>query len=83
MEINLSQEEVTKLREIKERTEKLIVDLGDVSIQKTRLELLEESLKEELKRIITDEQVISQEFLTKYGAISVNIEKGTAFKIDQ
>lgn len=83
MEINLLQEEVTKLKEIKERNDKLVVNFGEVAIQKARLDLLEQALKEELKEISVKEQAISDELVTKYGPISIDLEKGTALKMSQ
>lgn len=81
MEVNLLQEEVTKLKEVKERSDKLVIDLGEVAIQKARLELVEESLKQELKKVVEAEQSISEELVAKYGAVSVDLEKGVAYKL--
>lgn len=83
MEINLLQEEVSKLREIKERNDRLVISFGEVAIQKARLELLQQALTEELKDISSKEQGISDELVTKYGPISINLEKGTALKMSQ
>ena len=81
MKINLLQEEIDQLKNIKQKTEKLALDLGEVSIQKARLEILEGALKEDLKQIMLEEQEVSDSLIKKYGAISINIEDGTALKI--
>lgn len=81
MKINLLQEEIDQLKNIKVKTEKLALDLGEVSIQKARLEILEGALKEDLKQIMLEEQEISDNLVKKYGAVSINIEDGTALKI--
>lgn len=82
MEINLQQQELDQLKELKEVTNKLVANLGDIATQKIRLEIIEDSLKEELKQLMTREQNLSETLVQKYGPISIDLDKGTATTIN-
>lgn len=81
MEIKLLQEEVNEIKQIKERTAQLSTDLGEISLQKLKLEIIESALKETLKNLIVEEQKLADDLFNKYGDISVDVEKGIATKI--
>lgn len=83
MEINLLQEEIDRLKKVKESSEKLTAEIGSLAIQKARLEILEQSLKDDLKDVMIEETSISQELLGKYGPVSIDIEKGIAITLEQ
>lgn len=83
MEINLLQEEIDRLKKVKESSEKLTTEIGSLAIQKARLEILEQSLKDDLKDVMIEETSISQELLGKYGPVSIDIEKGIAITLEQ
>lgn len=83
MEINLLQEEIDRLKKVKETTERLTAEIGNLSIQKARLEILEQSLKDELKDVMIEESSVSQDLIGKYGPVSVDLEKGIAISLQQ
>lgn len=83
MEIKLQQEEVSQLQELKEVTNRLVANLGDITLQKLRLELIEEKLKEELQQLMIKEQTASEQLVQKYGPISIDLEKGVAISMNQ
>jgi hypothetical protein len=81
MKINLLQEEIDQLVKIKERTEKLVANLGEIAVQKARLNLVEQAYLGELQELMIEEESASESLVKKYGPVSVNIEDGTATKI--
>jgi hypothetical protein len=78
MEISLQQEELAQLQELKEVTNRLVASLGDIALQKARLEIIEAGLKEELRELMLKEQTASEQLVQKYGPISINLERGIA-----
>jgi hypothetical protein len=81
MKINLLQEEIEQLTKLKQRTETLTAHLGEIALQKTRLEIVEQTYKEELREIMILEETTSESLVKKYGPVSINIEEGIATKI--
>ena len=64
------------LRELQGQTDKIVFSLGQISIQRERLNQSENQLKEELKNIDLKESELGKEFATKYGVGNVDIETG-------
>ena len=73
----LTPDESTQLQELKIETDKLIVELGEVSLQKIGLELREKELKKKVEELAKKEDTITQTLTEKYGSISVNLENFT------
>ncbi len=82
MEISLQQDELQQLRDLKQATEKLVANLGDITVQKIRLEIIEEGLREELRQLMAAEQSTSETLIQKYGPISIDLEKGLAVSMN-
>ena len=56
--------------------DKIVYSLGQISIQRERLNMSENQLKEELKKIDQKEAELGKEFASKYGVGNVDIETG-------
>lgn len=81
MKIDLLQEELTELKELKEQNDLLILSLGEIMLQKIKLDQTEQALKNEVNILAKREQEISEKLIAKYGNISVDVENGVATKI--
>lgn len=81
MEINLLQEEIDQLKKIREKTEKLTLSIGEIAVQKARLDFIEAALKEDLRELMLEEETLSDTLVKKYGPVSINLEKGIATEI--
>jgi|TARA_B100001778_G_scaffold77521_1_gene62554 hypothetical protein len=64
------------LRDLQGQTDKIVYSLGQISVQRERLNMSENQLKEELKKIDQKEAELGKEFATKYGVGNVDIETG-------
>jgi len=64
------------LRELQGQTDKIVYSLGQITIQRERLNMSEKQLKEELTKIDQKEAELGKEFATKYGVGNVDIETG-------
>jgi len=64
------------LRDLQGQTDKIVYSLGQISIQRERLNMSENQLKEELKKIDQKEAELGKEFASKYGVGNVDIETG-------
>lgn len=65
----LTPEEVTNLKNIREKRIKLTESFGILEMQK-------ETLKEELKLLIQEEEILGKTLQQKYGNGSIDINKG-------
>ena len=64
------------LRDLQGQTDKIVYSLGQITIQRERLLMSEDQLKEELKKIDQKEAELGKEFASKYGVGNVDIETG-------
>jgi len=64
------------LRDLQGQTDKIVYSLGQISIQRERLNMSENQLKEELTKIDQKEAELGKEFASKYGVGNVDIETG-------
>ena len=64
------------LRDLQGQTDKIVYSLGQISIQRERLNMSENQLKEELTKIDQKEAELGKEFAAKYGVGNVDIETG-------
>lgn len=72
----LTQEELQKLKEIKQQVISVASALGEIEYQKVILQIEHERLSTEVKKIKDAEQVILREFGQKYGDGIINLETG-------
>ena len=70
------EKDLQTLRELQGQTDKIVYSLGQITIQRERLNMSESQLKEELTKIDQKEAELGKEFATKYGVGNVDIETG-------
>ena len=78
--IKLEQEEIQKLSQVQEKQQNFVVELGRLEYDMTLLELQKEKIQEAIEQALQESQVLAQELEAKYGAGTINIEKGEFYK---
>ena len=78
--VKLEQEEIQKLSQVQEKQQNFVVELGRLEYDMTLLELQKEKIQEAIEQAVQESQVLAQELETKYGAGTINIEKGEFYK---
>jgi hypothetical protein len=71
-------EEVLKLKEFRDRNTQYSSILGELSMQKVRIELEEEKVKKELEKFFTEEVLYTRGLEEKYGLVAIDLEEGVA-----
>lgn len=72
----LSEEEMSKLKDLRSRFQVLTQNIGNNEVQILSLELQKEAYMDELKSIKQQELVLAQELEEKYGQGTVSLETG-------
>ena len=72
----LSQEEITQLKNVRERRIQLVESFGILESRIQEINLQKETLKEELKKLIQEETNLGKTLQQKYGDGSIDLEKG-------
>jgi stress response protein YsnF len=72
----LTPEELQQINLIKNDALEVASSLGELEYQKMVIELDQEQLKAEIKRIKQKEKEVFEEIRSKYGNVSINIETG-------
>jgi len=72
----LTPEELQQINLIKNDALEVASSLGELEYQKMAIELDQEQLKAEIKRIKQKEKEVFEEIRSKYGNVSINIETG-------
>lgn len=72
----LTQEEVNKLKELKQEFQDLTDVAGKVEIQIMNLELQKQTIKANLQQIQQKELVLAKELEEKYGNGTISLESG-------
>ena len=78
--VKLEQEEIQKLSQVQEKQQNFVVELGRLEYDMTLLELQKEKIQEAIEQAVQESQVLAQELETKYGAGTINIEKGEFYQ---
>ena len=78
----LSEEEKTVLLEIRQKTQALIAELGEIELIKLQLEDRHDSAKTFLSELKTQEQEFTKSVFDKYGKVNVNPETGEITPMD-
>jgi hypothetical protein len=78
----LSEEEKTVLLEIRQNTQALIAELGEIELIKLQLEDRHDSAKTFLNELTTKEQEFTKSVFDKYGKVNVNPETGEITPMD-
>ena len=69
--------DLNSLKTLQQDTDKLIYNLGQLYVQKEKINQTENDLKKVIKEIEQREEDLGKELSAKYGIGSVNIEAGT------
>jgi hypothetical protein len=72
-----TQEELDNLKSFQTRLDQILSQLGRVHLSKIKLNEQEDLIKEEIKKIETEEQELAKSLSDKYGRGSLDIETGT------
>jgi len=72
----LAQEEITQLKNVREKRVQLVESFGILESRIQEINLQKETLKEELKKLIQEETNLGKTLQQKYGDGSINLEKG-------
>ena len=72
----LTQEEIDKIKKLKEQFEDLTITAGNVEIQIMNLQLQKDQIKSNLQQLQQQEKVIAQELEEKYGDGTISLESG-------
>jgi hypothetical protein len=72
----LTQEEITQLKNVRERRIQLVESFGILESRLQEINLQKENLKDELKRLIQEETDLGRNLQQKYGDGSIDLDKG-------
>tara|TARA_R100000005_G_C4990789_1_gene198220 strand:+ start:842 stop:1120 length:279 start_codon:yes stop_codon:yes gene_type:complete len=74
--IKFTDDELDKLKDIRNRYQELVFKLGQVRAQQLDFEIREEQITTSVKELKKEEQTFAAELNTKYGAGSLDIQTG-------
>ena len=69
--------DIELLKTHQSKTDQLIIQLGQIALQKYQLEESEQSLKQEIYKLREEEQKIASNFTSKYGKGTLDLSSGT------
>ena len=72
----LTQEEITQLKNVRERRIQLVESFGILESRIQEINLQKENLKDELKKLIQEETDLGRNLQQKYGDGSIDLDKG-------
>ena len=72
----LTQEEVTKLKDLQSQFQELVIILGNLEVQTMDINLRKEELKNSLTSLKQQETVLAKELEEKYGNGSISLDTG-------
>ncbi len=72
----LTQEEITQLKNVRERRIQLVESFGILESRLQEINLQKENLKDELKKLIQEETDLGRNLQQKYGDGSIDLDKG-------
>jgi len=78
----LTEEEKTILKEIQNKTESIVVELGEISLIKIQVENRYESAKSYLTEISNQEKEFTKTLFDKYGKFNLDPETGEIIKLN-
>jgi len=76
----LTEEEKTALKDIQNKTESLVVELGEISLIKIQVENRYETAKSYLTEISNQEKEFTKSLFDKYGKFNLDPETGEIIK---
>ena len=72
----LTQEEIQQVTKLREEFNSLTISAGEVEMQIINLQLQKEQIKDNFKKLQTQESVIVNELENKYGKGTISLETG-------
>jgi predicted nucleic acid-binding Zn-ribbon protein len=72
----LTQEEIDKIKKLKDQFEDLTITAGNIEIQIMNFQLQKDQIKSNLQQLQQQEKVIAQELEKKYGDGTISLESG-------
>ena len=72
----LTQEEITQLKNVREKRVQLVESFGILESRIQEINLQKENLKDNLKQLIQEETDLGRNLQQKYGDGSIDLEKG-------
>ena len=72
----LTQEEIDKIKKLKDQFEDLTIVAGNIEIQIINLQLQKDQIKSNLQQLQQQEKVVAQELEKKYGDETISLESG-------
>jgi hypothetical protein len=78
----LTEEEKTTLKEIQNKTESIVVELGEISLIKIQVENRYEIAKSYLTEISNQEKEFTKTLFDKYGKFNLDPETGEIIKLN-
>ena len=74
--IKFTEEEIKQLKDLQTKVDQIIISLGQISLQRTQLDKLEESTKNEFSTLKQQEVTLGESFSKKYGVGTLDINSG-------
>lgn len=68
--------EIDKVKKLREDFNSLTISAGEIEMQIINLQLQKEQLKDNLKKLQTQESIVISEFEEKYGKGTISLETG-------
>jgi hypothetical protein len=81
-ENSLTQEEKSKLEEIQNQTQQLILELGEIEMIKLQIDKRHNQAKDFLETITLEEKNFTDSLFEKYGKITIEPKTGNFTKLD-
>ena len=72
----LEQQELKQLQELQKKSQKIMNDLGEISINRILLNKKEKEIEKSLNDILDEEKTLKEYLISKYGDININLETG-------
>tara|TARA_R110001599_G_scaffold204223_1_gene401468 strand:- start:61 stop:366 length:306 start_codon:yes stop_codon:yes gene_type:complete len=73
---NFDPKDIELLRSHQSKTDQLIIQLGQISLQKYQLDQTEQNLKQEINKLREEEQKMATEFTSRYGKGTLDLGSG-------
>jgi hypothetical protein len=78
----LGEEEIEKLQSIQEKTNAIILELGEIELVKLQIDTRYSEAKSFLKNLTIEEKEFTDSLSEKYGNVSINPKNGEISNID-
>jgi len=72
-----SEQEIKQLKDLRYGLDKLTINLGQLAVQKIKIQKTEEDLKNQLEVLENNEKKLAKLLSDKYGKGSIDLETGT------